>query len=104
MYNKNNGLKSQQWVQEHRYIMEQYLQRQLHKDERIYHKNGIRDDNRIENLELWVIHNKSKKDPVGSRVRDLLEEAVSRARSCISFNNLSKDIQEDIIKSIIGNY
>lgn len=36
----------------HRYIMEQSIGRKLATDETVHHINGVRDDNRLENLEI----------------------------------------------------
>ena len=43
-----------QTVGEHRFVMEQTLGRVLTKGESVHHKKGNREDNRPENLELWV--------------------------------------------------
>ena len=39
-------------IMEHTYVLSQALGRVLEKGEYAFHKNGIRDDNRIQNLEL----------------------------------------------------
>lgn len=58
------------WALEHRKVMSDYLDRPLRDNENVHHVNGVKDDNRLSNLELWV-----SSHPSGQRVNDLLKWA-----------------------------
>lgn len=90
-YVRTRGIMSRS-VFQHRTVMEAKIGRPLLARENVHHKNGIRSDNRPENLELWV-----KPQPCGQRVKDLIAWVVDNYKEDVRMRIDVDDAVERVI-------
>ncbi len=80
--NPNRTCKRDRYIYEHRLVMQEHLGRQLEREEQIHHRNKIKTDNRIENLEILDVAEHARLHD--AELRDLVgEETYLRAKRCI---------------------
>lgn len=67
-------------MRQHRWVMEQHLERRLAADEDVHHINGVRTDNRIENLEVMDHSEHTRRHNIAAQ-RGKLHELVPTIRA-----------------------
>jgi hypothetical protein len=84
-------------VKEHRLIMAKYLGRCLHKWEIVHHRNHIKDDNRIDNLELLSDIGHKGKTVLENRIQFLEQRVTALEAQNILLENRIKELLKERI-------
>ena len=86
------------WIQQHRLVMQQYLGRQLLPNEVVHHRNEIKTDNRLENLELADNAEHTKHHHIGARRSITVARNIARACEGRSNTKLGFSLAEEARK------